>query len=515
MATSEGLSAQRDADAFAAVARAHAGMVFATCYRILGDAASAEDTAQECFLELARKAADAPERIGAWLHGVATRKALHAARTRKRRRYHEARAREVRTETHTDSTWAEIGPVVDQAIENLPADLREALVLYYLEEKTQAEIAERVGTSRQTIQRRIGDAIAALRSRLKKSGFFVGAAALTGMLATQTAHTAPAAVSAAIGKIAASGVAAQATSAAGVKGTVIGVTMKKAVAAVVLTTAVAAGGVAVHKAIGTSKSPSPVVAPPIVQKETPKSVEQPTAILDNPFIQDLMQMDKWVQAEKDAGRLGPEDATHVEVRELNMTRTRQVSFADFSEPMLKRLVEAGRYSRETGILTIGETLFEGDSAFYDVGGKDIPFRFQRTAEDRGYLHLDLAHAAMPEGVLKFIMSNQRELQSMQRHKNLWKEGEFWHLLSGNGSPNYLNYYKVILPKTAILVGASPRPIAVNEEDGRLALTIRHRNFETGYNYHVVFLWPEIDGSTFLDLPMQVQYGKSDSTTGKE
>ncbi|MCH9057310.1 MAG: hypothetical protein IIB55_01640, partial [Planctomycetes bacterium] len=44
---------QRDAEAFAEIVTRHAGMVFATCNRILGDRAAAEEVAQECFLALA------------------------------------------------------------------------------------------------------------------------------------------------------------------------------------------------------------------------------------------------------------------------------------------------------------------------------------------------------------------------------------------------------------------------------------------------------------------------------
>ena len=106
MADSRKLLAQyatrRDAGAFAALARQHAGMVFATCYRIVGNAAEAEDISQECFFELARQAAEVPGTIGAWLHGVATNKALAAARARKRRRHHETRAQEIRQRDDTD-----------------------------------------------------------------------------------------------------------------------------------------------------------------------------------------------------------------------------------------------------------------------------------------------------------------------------------------------------------------------------------------------------------------------------
>ena len=66
----------RDEDAFAELFHRHGPMVLATCRRVLDrDAHSADDAFQAAFLVLATKAAAVrpPERVGAWLHGVAVR----------------------------------------------------------------------------------------------------------------------------------------------------------------------------------------------------------------------------------------------------------------------------------------------------------------------------------------------------------------------------------------------------------------------------------------------------------
>src|SRR3954454_14774503 len=64
----------RDDAAFAELVRRHGPMVLATCRRVLHpDVHSADDAFQAAFLVLATKAATVspPERVGAWLHGVA------------------------------------------------------------------------------------------------------------------------------------------------------------------------------------------------------------------------------------------------------------------------------------------------------------------------------------------------------------------------------------------------------------------------------------------------------------
>src|SRR5438477_5353514 len=74
---------ERDDRAFAELVRRHGPMVFAACRRILGRAHDAEDAFQATFLVLACKpgAVRPPDRLGAWLHGVACRVARHARRT--------------------------------------------------------------------------------------------------------------------------------------------------------------------------------------------------------------------------------------------------------------------------------------------------------------------------------------------------------------------------------------------------------------------------------------------------
>ena len=77
----------RDEGAFGELVRRHGPMVFGVCRRALPRWQDAEDAFQATFLVLACKPAAArpPERLGAWLHGVACRVARQARRTEARR----------------------------------------------------------------------------------------------------------------------------------------------------------------------------------------------------------------------------------------------------------------------------------------------------------------------------------------------------------------------------------------------------------------------------------------------
>ena len=58
----------KDADAFASLVDRHSGLVYRATLRVTGDAHLAEYVAQECFLELARRAHAVRESLPAWLH---------------------------------------------------------------------------------------------------------------------------------------------------------------------------------------------------------------------------------------------------------------------------------------------------------------------------------------------------------------------------------------------------------------------------------------------------------------
>ncbi|MFC1737092.1 RNA polymerase sigma factor, partial [Candidatus Hydrogenedentota bacterium] len=82
---------RRDADAFNELANRYAGMVYATCMRVLGNQADAEEVTQDCFLRLAEGDAPVRRSFGGWLHRLATHRCLNRIRSEKRRSLREKR----------------------------------------------------------------------------------------------------------------------------------------------------------------------------------------------------------------------------------------------------------------------------------------------------------------------------------------------------------------------------------------------------------------------------------------
>lgn len=196
---------QRDAQAFQSLVESHAAMVHATARRVTQDAALAQDAAQEAFLALARHSGAAIQCVGAWLHQAAWRKACMLVRSEVRRQGYEAAAAE-HLHTVPDATWAELEPVLDEALAELPDARRQLLVERFLEGRTQQEIAARVGMSQSTVSRQIDRGITELQAKLKSRGVIVSATGLAALLGANAVQALAPPLVAALGKMAISGV---------------------------------------------------------------------------------------------------------------------------------------------------------------------------------------------------------------------------------------------------------------------------------------------------------------------
>jgi RNA polymerase sigma factor (sigma-70 family) len=199
-------ASSRDAQAFAELVKRYSGLVFSTARRITGNDHDAEDVAQQCFLELARHAGKFSGPVVGWLYRVACTRSLNARRDRATRNTYEAKVDPRRSETPAESEWAELEPLIDQAIASLPDDQHLALILHYFQQKSQAQIASDCGVDQSTISRRLTQAIESLRSTLKKAGVVVTAAALPTLMLAHPTQAAPPALAVALTKVGLAGI---------------------------------------------------------------------------------------------------------------------------------------------------------------------------------------------------------------------------------------------------------------------------------------------------------------------
>ncbi|MGE3818705.1 MAG: RNA polymerase sigma factor [Isosphaeraceae bacterium] len=182
-------------DAFQALVRRHGPMVLGVCRHILTQVHDAEDAFQATFLVLAQKAGSIRDGrvLGRWLYEVAYRIAVRSRTLAVRRRSHEARgaeianlAPEVDAGGANDPAWNELRPVLHEEINRLPEKYRDAVVLCYLEGRTNEETAALLDWPVGTVKGRLFRARELLRSRLIRRGLVLSAALLALRLSQNT-----------------------------------------------------------------------------------------------------------------------------------------------------------------------------------------------------------------------------------------------------------------------------------------------------------------------------------------
>lgn len=177
----ERFALRREEAAFAALVCRHGPLVLGVCRRVLLDRHAAEDSFQETFLVLARKAGTLQRTgaLGAWLYGVATRTALKAKARTVRRHACERRAGMAEAVPSPDGlVWRDLRPKLDEAIAGLPLKYRTPFVLHHLEGFSVAEVARRLGCPPGTAATRLARARQQLRARLARHGLDASAGAL-------------------------------------------------------------------------------------------------------------------------------------------------------------------------------------------------------------------------------------------------------------------------------------------------------------------------------------------------
>jgi RNA polymerase sigma factor (sigma-70 family) len=182
----------RDEAAFAELLHRHGPMVLATCRRVLDrDTHTADDAFQAAFLVLATRAAAIrpPERVGAWLHGVAVRVAKKARDwVRKLASLAPSDLDKVpATMTDPDPDLAHIRALIDEVLANLPAKYRAPVVLCELEGVSRAQAAATLGCSEGTLSGRLARAKKLLAARLARRGVTLPAAGLAAVILARPA----------------------------------------------------------------------------------------------------------------------------------------------------------------------------------------------------------------------------------------------------------------------------------------------------------------------------------------
>jgi RNA polymerase sigma-70 factor (ECF subfamily) len=136
---------------------------YRAAYLVVGDAAAAEDIAQEAFLAAVRSLDrfDRRRPFGPWLHRIVVNRSIDYARARALRA-EVAEAADPAAGEHT----AELSDELMEALRRISPDHRAVVVLRYLLEYTPGEISSLLGLPRGTVNSRLRRALDDLKALL-------------------------------------------------------------------------------------------------------------------------------------------------------------------------------------------------------------------------------------------------------------------------------------------------------------------------------------------------------------
>jgi RNA polymerase sigma-70 factor (ECF subfamily) len=175
------LAVSESPEAFGEIVKRWERKIFALCFGMLNSEADARDAAQETFIAAYRNLAKfrGEAKVSSWLHRIAVNQCL----TIKRRAKSRSEDFLGEDETGEDRTFiapAHLSPsrtteqnerltIVRQAVETLPDDLRQVIVMKEFEEMTFQQISDALEIPLSTVKSRLYTALKQLRMKLERT----------------------------------------------------------------------------------------------------------------------------------------------------------------------------------------------------------------------------------------------------------------------------------------------------------------------------------------------------------
>jgi len=221
--------------------------------------------------------------------------------------------------------------------------------------------------------------------------------------------------------------------------------------------------------------------------------KEPTVTVDNPMVDDVLKLYKLVEAEREQGDLKIESVCMM------------VGKAERGEIIGALYFEFPNHKPEaTNVFALGgQTAIIPGFKVYDMKGNLCRVDVKKLDESSAQYSIHFSEEVKPGEYFRLIgVTNLEKLPIIPGGIPSYnQEGSLHHFRTALNSRNCLNYYRFILPESAILVDCNREIMATDTVDGKVAVTIRNY---TGPYYDgwcmISFLWPDEDGTNLSDIP---------------
>jgi RNA polymerase sigma-70 factor (ECF subfamily) len=166
----EALRAGRSLQAFETLVRSYRRRVFGVAYAIVGSRAAADDVAQEVFVKLWKSLDryDGRAQLSTWIYAITRNAAISALRKQRPAGSLSDEAVLAEAEAHSAVAAEARGDdaALWRAVATLPPAQRQAVILYYQDERPVEEVAAMLGTPVNTVKTHLHRARARLAAAL-------------------------------------------------------------------------------------------------------------------------------------------------------------------------------------------------------------------------------------------------------------------------------------------------------------------------------------------------------------
>ncbi|UCG58933.1 MAG: hypothetical protein JSU70_05360 [Phycisphaerales bacterium] len=220
--------------------------------------------------------------------------------------------------------------------------------------------------------------------------------------------------------------------------------------------------------------------------------KSPTVTVDNPLVYDAMQLHELIEQEKKRSDLKI-DSAFIMVGTADVDRVVGALYFEFPNTAPQAMDS----------MTIGPSSIIGDFQVYDLNGNLCRVDVKLLDESSARYTVHLNEPVQPGELVRVIgVANLEDIPLIPGGAPAyWKEGPLWYFRTVNNIPNCLNYFRLILPKSAILIDSNRPIIATDCVGDKLAVTIRNYTGKYADGWCMIsLLWPEHDGTSLADIP---------------